>query len=141
MEEEKKKLLFISYFQHISLCFYSNFNRESSLDVELNSLSNEYPLGILLTGTSNPKIINAWKNVMMTSSSCFFRYFFFWGVVGSIKSMSSGYSLDVEFNSTSNDYLLSILSMCPTTPKTRNTWKNVMIMSSSCFFKYFLFWG
>ena len=35
-----KKLLFCSYFRHISLCFYSNFDRESSLDVEFDSESN-----------------------------------------------------------------------------------------------------
>ena len=29
--------------------------------------------------------------------------------------------------------------MDPSTPKTRNNWKNVMMMSSSHFFKYFLF--
>ena len=40
MEEEKKKTTFYSYFRHISLCFYSNFDRESSLDAELNSTSN-----------------------------------------------------------------------------------------------------
>ena len=31
--------------------------------------------------------------------------------------------------------------MMTSTPKTRNTWKNVMMMSSSHFFRYFLFWG
>ena len=51
----KKKLLFCLYFQHISTCFYSNFDRESSLDAELNSASNEYPLGILLTDRATPK--------------------------------------------------------------------------------------
>ena len=53
-----KKLLFLFVFRHISLCVQSNFNRESSLDVELNSASNEYPLGILLTGPATPKTRN-----------------------------------------------------------------------------------
>ena len=53
-----KKLLFCSYFQHISLCFYSNLDWDSSLDVELNSASNEYPLGILLKGPTTPKTRN-----------------------------------------------------------------------------------
>ena len=48
MEEEKKILLFCPYFRHNSLCFYSNFDWESLLDVELNSTSNEYPHCILL---------------------------------------------------------------------------------------------
>ena len=33
----------------------------------------------------------------------FFKVFIVFGVVGSVKSMPSGYSLDVEFNSTSNE--------------------------------------
>ena len=32
----KENHFFCSYFRHISLCFYSNFKRESSLDVEFN---------------------------------------------------------------------------------------------------------
>ena len=50
-----KKLLFCSYFRHISLCFYSNFNWESLLDAELNSASNEYPLYILLIDPATQK--------------------------------------------------------------------------------------
>ena len=57
----KKATFFCSYFQHISLCFYSNFERESSLDAELNSTSNEYPLWILLMYPSTPKARNTWK--------------------------------------------------------------------------------
>ena len=74
----KKKLFFCSYFRHISLCFYSNFDRESSLDVEFDSTSNEYPHCILLTDPATPKK-KYLKNVMMMSSSRFFRYFFFGG--------------------------------------------------------------
>ena len=40
-----KKTTFLFVFWHISLCFYLNFDRESSLDAELNSASNEYPSG------------------------------------------------------------------------------------------------
>ena len=61
-----KKLLFCAYFWHISLCFCSNFDRESSLDVEFNFASNEYALGILLMGPATPKTRNTWKNVIMT---------------------------------------------------------------------------
>ena len=55
MEKEKKKLLFCSYFRHISLFFYSNSDQERSLDAELNYASNEYPLDILLMGLATPK--------------------------------------------------------------------------------------
>ena len=37
----EKNYFLCSYFRHISLCFYSNFNQESPLDAELNSESNE----------------------------------------------------------------------------------------------------
>ena len=62
----KKDYFFCSYFRHISLCFYSNFDRESSLDAEFDSASNEYPHCILLTDPATPKTRNTWKNVMMT---------------------------------------------------------------------------
>ena len=75
-----KKLLFWSYFRHISLCFYSNFNWERLLDAELNFASNEYPLDILLAGPSTQKIRNTWNNVMMMWSSRCFRYFLFLGL-------------------------------------------------------------
>ena len=135
MEEEKKKLLFCLYFRHISLCFYSNFYQESSLDAELNSASNEYPLGIILTDPATPKTRNTWKNIMMGIKFCiqriptrhtfdgphypknkkylkkrddgviitFFQVFLVFGVEGLVKSMPSGYLLDVEFNSASNE--------------------------------------
>ena len=37
------------------MCFYSNYDQESSLDVNLNFASNQYPLDILLMGTATPK--------------------------------------------------------------------------------------
>ena len=116
----KKTTFFCLYFRHISLCFYSNFDRESSLDAELNSASNEYPHCILLTDPTTPKTRNTWTNVMMTSSSCFFQVFLIFGVSGSVKIMKCGYSLDVELNSASIEYPLYILLTEPT-PKTRNT--------------------
>ena len=78
------------YFWHISLCFYSNFDRESSMDAELNYESNEYPLGKLLTDPATPKTRNTWKNGMMTSSFRFFRYFLFLGYRGPSKVCQVG---------------------------------------------------
>ena len=57
-DDIKKNYFFCSYFQHISLCFYSNFDWESLLDAELNSRSNEYPLSILLADPSTQKTRN-----------------------------------------------------------------------------------
>ena len=78
----KTTTFFFGYFWHISLCFYSNFDWESSLDAELNFTSNEYPLGILLIDPSTPKTRNTWKNRMMMSSFQFLRYFLFLGYWG-----------------------------------------------------------
>ena len=119
---KEKNYFFCSYFRQISLCFYSNFDQESSLDAELNSTSNEYPLYIILTDPATPKTRNTWKNLMMhptrTHSAYFWRTplpqkweipekcddeFFLGGVAGSVKSIYSGYSLDVELNSASNE--------------------------------------
>ena len=61
MKEERKNYFLRSYFRHISLCFYSNFNRERSLDAEFDSASNEYPHCILLTDPATPKTRNTWK--------------------------------------------------------------------------------
>ena len=69
----------------------------------------------------------------------FFQVFLVFGVPGSIKSMHCGYSLDVEFNSASNKYPRGILLTDPAIAKTRNTCKNMMMMSSSRFCRYFLF--
>ena len=57
----KKTTFFCSYFRHISLCFYSNFDQESSLDVEFDSASNQYPHCIILTDPATPKTRNTWK--------------------------------------------------------------------------------
>ena len=47
----------------------------------------------------NKKYLKKWNDDVIIS---FFHVFLVFGVVGSIKSMPSGYSLDVEFNSASN---------------------------------------
>ena len=80
MEEEKKKTTFLFVFLTYLPVFLLKFQLgESSLDAELNSSSNNYPLGILLTDPTTPKTINTWKNVIMMSSShfsgiyCFFN--------------------------------------------------------------------
>ena len=57
----KKNYFFCSYFRHISLCFYSNFNRESSFVVEFDFESNEYPHCIHLIDPATPKTRNTWK--------------------------------------------------------------------------------
>ena len=80
-----KYYFFNSYFQLISMWFYSNFNREDLLDVEFNSTFNEYPLGILFKDPSPRKTRNTWKNMMLMSTSHFFMYFLFFVEQGSPK--------------------------------------------------------
>ena len=86
----KKNYFFCSYFRHISLCFYLNLDRESLLDAEFDSASNEYPHCILLMDPTTSKIRNTWKKMMMTSSSFFSRYFLFWGQRGPSKVCNVG---------------------------------------------------
>ena len=50
-----------SYFRHISLCFYSNSEWESSLDAEFNFASNEYPHCIPFMDPTTPKTRNTKK--------------------------------------------------------------------------------
>ena len=50
-------------------------------------------------------------------------------------------SLDAEFNSASNDYPHCILLTDLSTPKIKNTWKNVKMTSSSHFSGISYFWG
>ena len=56
-----KKTIFLFVFWTYLPVFYSNFDRESSLDAELNSTSNEYPLGILFIDPTTQKTRNTWK--------------------------------------------------------------------------------
>ena len=96
----KKTIFFVCIFDISFLCFYSNFDRESSLDAELNSASNEYPLGILLTDPTTQKTRipeKTWWCIM------FFQVFLVSGVAGSIKSIHHGYYFDAESNYASNN--------------------------------------
>ena len=96
MEGEKKNYFFVCIFDISPRVFYSNFDQESSLDAELNSTSNEYPLSIILMGlTTQKKYLKKCDDDIIIM---FFQVFLVFGVEGSIKSMQSGYSLDVEFN-------------------------------------------
>ena len=75
-----------------------------------------------------------WKN--------YFFCLYFWHISLCFYSNSKlESSLDEEFNSTSNEYPHCILLTNPATPKTRNSWKNVMMTSSSLFLGISCFWG
>ena len=105
----KENYFFGSYFRHISLCLYSNFDQESLLDAEFDYASNEYPHCILLIDPTTQKPINTWK-MWWWCHHHVFKVFIVFGVEGSIKSMQCGYSLDVELNFASNELSRSKLS-------------------------------
>ena len=92
----KKNYFFCSYFRHISLCFYSNFDLESLFNAELNSTFNGYPVCILLIDLSTPPKKEIPKKRDDDVNITFFQIFLIFGVAGSVKSMQCGYSLDVE---------------------------------------------
>ena len=98
----KKKLLFLFVFSTYLPMFLLKFQSESSLDVELNSASNEYPLGILWQ-TPLPQKQKYLKKQNDDIIIPFFHVFLVFGVEESVKSMPIGYSLDVEFNSACNE--------------------------------------
>ena len=52
----------------------------------------------------NKKYLKKWNDDVIIS---FFHVFLVFGVAGSVKSMPSGYSLDVELNSASNELFRS----------------------------------
>ena len=85
----KKNYFLCSYFRHISLCFYSNSERKSSLDVEFDSASNDYPQCILLTDPTTPKK-EIPEKMWWWHHHHIFQVFLFFGVAGSIKSIQVG---------------------------------------------------
>ena len=91
------------------------------MDAEFDFASNEYPHYILLTDPATPKNKKYLKKRDDDVIITFFQVFLVFGVAGSVKSMPSGYLLDVEFNSASNEYPHCILFTHSATPNTRNT--------------------
>ena len=79
MKEKTQNYLLFSYFQLISLWFYSNFKWEHLMDAELNSASNEYPHCILLTDPATLKARNVWKTWWWHHHHIFSGISYFWG--------------------------------------------------------------
>ena len=94
----KKTTFFGLYFRHISQCFYSNFDRESSLDAKLTSTHST-----LFWRTPLPHKQEIPEKTWWWCHHHIFKVFLVFGVVGYFKSMPSGHSLDAEFNSASNE--------------------------------------
>ena len=151
MEEEKKKTTFFVCIFEISPCVFTQISLGRTRWMQnliLHPTSTHW--AYFWRNPLPPKTRNTWKNVMMKYLRkrddhiiiTFFQVFLVFQVARSAKSMPSGYSLDVEFNSTSNKYPHCILLTDPTTPKTKNPWNNMMMMMlSSRFFNNFLCLG
>ena len=79
MEEEIKKLLFWFLFSSYLPVFLLTFRARGLIGCEIKFHIQRVPHCILLMNPATPKIRNTWKNVMMTSSSCFSGISYFWG--------------------------------------------------------------
>ena len=92
-------------FQLIFSTYLPNFLLKFRVGVlvgwKINSSSKEYPCCILLMDPTTWKMRNTWKTWFQ---SCFFMYFSFFCLAGSIKSMKHGHSLDAQLNFASNEY-------------------------------------
>ena len=113
----KKNYFFSSYFRHISLCFLLKFWSGELVGCgiwfRIQRVPTMHTFDRPRYAKNNKYLKKRDDDVIIT----FFQVFIIFGVAGSIKSMHCGYSLDAEFK------------------------KNVMMMSSSRFFRYFLFLG
>ena len=102
----KKLLVFFVFSTYLPL-FLLKFQSGKLVGCRIKLCIKQVPNRHTFDGPHYPKTRNTWKNVMMMSSSRFFQIFLVFGVVGSVKSIPSGYSLDVEFNSISNEIFRS----------------------------------
>ena len=106
MEEEKKKLFFLFIFSKYLPVILLKFWSWELVGCEIKFHIQQVPTRHTFDGSCYPWKKKYLKKVMMSSSSCFFKYFYgivtffqvflVFGVAGSIKSMSSGYSLDAR---------------------------------------------
>ena len=93
-----KKLIFLFVFSTYLSVFLLKFRSKELVGCGIKFHIQQVPTWHTFNGPRYPKNKKYLKNVMMTSSSHLLRVFLVFGVVGSIKSMPSGYSLDAEFN-------------------------------------------
>ena len=103
MEEEKKKTTFLFVFLTYLLVFLLKFRSGELVGCGIKVHIQRVPTRHTFDGPRYPqkkKYLKQWNDDIIIS---FFQVFLFFGVAQSVKSMPSGYSLDVEFNSASNE--------------------------------------
>ena len=130
MEEESKKLLFVFVFLTYLPVFLLKFQSRELIGCGIWFCIQQVPTLHTFDTPCYPQNKKYLKKCDDDVIITFFQVFLVLWVAGSIKSMLSWYSLDAKFNYPSNNYPHYILLTDPSTPKTRNTWKNVMMSSS-----------
>ena len=103
MEEEKKKIFFLFVFSTYLPVFILKFQLGELVGCGIKLFIQRVPTWHTFDGPFYPKNKKYLRNMKMMSSSHFLGIRVF-GVDGSIKIMQCGYSLDVELNSTSNEF-------------------------------------
>ena len=104
MEEEIKKLLFLFIFSTYLFVFLLKFRVGGLVGCKIKFRIQGVPTLHTFDGPCYPKNKKYPRKrdddiiIIM-----FFQVFLIFGVAGSVKSMHSGYSLDAELNSTSNE--------------------------------------
>ena len=117
MEEERKKLLFVFVFSTYLPVFLLKFWSRELIGCRIKFHIQRVPTRHTFDGPRYPKNKKYLKKRDDDVIITFFQVFLVFGVAGSVKSMSSGYLLDGEFNSASNEYPHCILLTDPATPK------------------------
>ena len=103
MEEEKKKTTFVFVFLTYLPVFLLKFQSGELVGCGIKFCIQRVPTRHTFDGPRYPKhkkYMKKWNDDVIIS---FFQVFLVFGVAGSVKSISSGYLLDAEFNSASNE--------------------------------------
>ena len=116
-----KKLLFLFVFSTYLPVLLPKFRLGELVGCIIKFRVQQVPTRSTFDGPYYPKNKTYLKKCDDDVIITFLQVFLIFGVAGSIKSMLSGYSLDVEFNSASNEYPHYILLIDPAIPKTSNT--------------------
>ena len=103
MEEEKKKTTFLFVFLTYLPVFLLKFRSGELVGCGIKLWIQRVPTRHTFDGSPYPKNKKYLKKRDDDVIIMLFQVFIIFGIEGSIKSMSSGYSLDVEFNSASNE--------------------------------------
>ena len=103
MEKEKRKTTFLFVFLTYLPMFLLKFQSGELFRCRIKCLIQLVPTRHTFDRPlyrKNKKYLKTWNDDVIIP---FFQVFIVFGVVGSVKSMPSGYLLDAEFNSTSNE--------------------------------------